>query len=242
MTIRDDVWRETSILLADLLRGYFLSPDVRLSAPEGRPANRPAKTKQHRVDGIGGPETIWQYGPYRQTVSHFDQDTLLFTVTGILKDVPGNSQLQFDALQTLNTIYKPEWMTRGHGVTTYLELAPNTNVAALEKKFPGYLKKYRMFGDQNLNYELFLLPLKDIHANAVDISDENVNFQKFDRRYTYILIVIGLLVLLIACINFMNLSTARSAERGKEVGIRKSIAPRARNWVSSSLVNRFCFP
>jgi len=80
-----------------------------------------------------------------------------------------------------------------------------------------------MFGDQNLNYELFLLPLKDIHANAVDISDENVNFQKFDRRYTYILIVIGLLVLLIACINFMNLSTARSAERGKEVGIRKSI-------------------
>lgn len=161
--------------------------------------------------------------PIGKTVSHFDQDTLLFTVTGILKDVPGNSQLQFDALQTLNTIYKPEWMTRGHGVTTYLELAPNTNVAALEKKFPGYLKKYRMFGDQNLNYELFLLPLKDIHANAVDISDENVNFQKFDRRYTYILIVIGLLVLLIACINFMNLSTARSAERGKEVGIRKSI-------------------
>jgi len=78
--------------------------------------------------------------PIGKTVSHFDQDTLLFTVTGILKDVPGNSQLQFDALQTLNTIYKPEWMTRGHGVTTYLELAPNTNVAALEKKFPGYLK------------------------------------------------------------------------------------------------------
>jgi len=161
--------------------------------------------------------------PIGKTVSHFDQDTLLFTVTGILKDVPGNSQLQFDALQSLNTIYKPEWMTRGHGVTTYLELALNTNVAALEKKFPAYLKKYRMFGDQHLNYELFLLPLKDIHANAVDISDENVNFQKFDKRYTYILIVIGLLVLLIACINFMNLSTARSAERGKEVGIRKSI-------------------
>jgi putative ABC transport system permease protein len=161
--------------------------------------------------------------PIGKTVSHFDQDTLLFTVTGILKDAPGNSQLQFDALQSLNTIYKPEWMTRGHGVTTYLELAPNTNVAALEKKFPAYLKKYRMFGDQHLNYELFLLPLKDIHANAVDISDENVNFQKFDKRYTYILIVIGLLVLLIACINFMNLSTARSAERGKEVGIRKSI-------------------
>jgi putative ABC transport system permease protein len=161
--------------------------------------------------------------PIGKTVSHFGEDTLLFTVTGILKDMPGNSQLQFDALQSMNTIYKPEWMTEGHGVTTYVELAPHTNVAALEKKLPAYLKKYRMSGSQQLSYNLFLLPLKAVHANAVDIEDEHVNFQKFDKRYTYILIVIGLLVLIIASINFMNLSTARSAERGKEVGIRKSI-------------------
>jgi putative ABC transport system permease protein len=161
--------------------------------------------------------------PIGKTISHFGEDTLLFTITGILKDVPGNSQLQFDALQSMNTIYKPEWMTRGHGVTTFVELAPHTDVAALEKKLPAYLKKYRMSGNQQLQYELFLLPLKDIHANAIDISDEHVNFQKFDKRYTYILIAIGLLVLLIASINFINLSTARSVERGKEVGIRKSI-------------------
>jgi putative ABC transport system permease protein len=161
--------------------------------------------------------------PIGKTVSHLGEDTLLFTVTGILKDVPGNSQLQFDALPSMNTIYKPEWMTHGHGVTTYVELAPHTDVAALEKKFSAYLKKYRMSGGQQLSYELFLLPLKDVHANAADISDEHVNFQKFDKRYTYMLIVIGLLVLLIASINFMNLSTARSVERGKEVGIRKSI-------------------
>lgn len=161
--------------------------------------------------------------PIGKTVSHFGEDTLLFTVTGVLKDVPGNSQLQFEALQSINTIYKPEWMTHGHYVTTYVEIAPHADVAALEKKFPSYLKKYRMSGSQQLSYDLFLLPLKDIHANAVDIDDEQVNFQKFDKRYTYILILIGLLVLLIASINFMNLSTARSAERGKEVGIRKSI-------------------
>ena len=160
--------------------------------------------------------------PIGRTVSHFGDDTLLFTVTGVLKDVPGNSQLQFDALQSFNTIYKPDWMNRGTGVNTYLELASQTDVAALEKKFPAYVKKHRI-GDQHLQYELFLLPLKDIHANAADIDDKNVNFQKFDQRYTYILIVIGLLVLLIASINFMNLSTARSVERGKEVGIRKSI-------------------
>ncbi|HEY4287447.1 MAG TPA: ABC transporter permease [Puia sp.] len=161
--------------------------------------------------------------PIGKTVSHFGEDTLLFTVTGILRDVPGNSQLQFEALESLTTLYKPDWMKgKGDAVTTYVELPPNTDRAALEKKFATYLKK-DAGKDEASTHELFLLSLKDIHANAVDISDENVNFQKFDKRYTYILIVIGLLVLLIASINFMNLSTARSVERGKEVGIRKSI-------------------
>src|SRR5882757_6206707 len=79
--------------------------------------------------------------PIGKTVSHFGEDTLLFTVTGILKDVPGNSQFQFDALQSFNTVYKPGWMDHwsNHWVSTYVELAPNTDVAALEKKFPAYL-------------------------------------------------------------------------------------------------------
>jgi putative ABC transport system permease protein len=162
--------------------------------------------------------------PIGKTVSHFGEDTLLFTVTGILKDVPANSQFQFDALQSFNTIYKPNWINRWGdlGVNTYVELASNTDVAALEKKFPAYLKKH-LAGDQRIHYELFLLPLREVHANAVDIIYDNINFQKFDKRYINIFIVLGLLVLLIASINFMNLSTARSAERGKEVGIRKSI-------------------
>jgi putative ABC transport system permease protein len=168
-------------------------------------------------------ELFGRADPIGKTLSHFGEDTLLFTVTGILKDVPGNSQLQFEALQSMSTIYKPEWMTHGHGVTTYLELSPHADITALEKKFPAFQKKYWMSGGQQLSYEMFLLPLRDVHANAADIEDEHVNFQKFDKRYIYILIVIGLLVLLIASINFMNLSTARSAERGKEVGIRKSI-------------------
>jgi len=162
--------------------------------------------------------------PIGKTVSHFGNDTLLFIVTGILKDVPANSQFQFDALQSYNTVYKPNWINRWgeNGVNTYVELAPNTDMAALEKRFPAYLKKHSV-GDQQIHYDLFLLPLRDVHANAVDISYDDINFQKFDQRYVNIFISLALLVLLIACINFMNLSTARSAERGKEVGIRKSI-------------------
>src|SRR6516165_7386691 len=72
-------------------------------------------------------------------------------------------------------------------------------------------------------YELFLLPFKDVHANAGDIGLDYLNYQKFDKVYTNIFFAIALAVLLIACINFMNLATARSAERAKEVGIRKSV-------------------
>lgn len=94
-------------------------------------------------------------------------------------------------------------------------------MTALEGKLPANLKKYSA-GDQ-IHESQFLLPLRDIHANAVDIHDDDINFQKFDKRYTDMLMGVGLLVLLIASINFMNLATAQSAERGKEVGIRKTI-------------------
>jgi putative ABC transport system permease protein len=161
--------------------------------------------------------------PLGKTVSHFGGDTLLYTVTGILKDVPANSQFQFEALQSYNTVYKPSWMDRGEGtVATYLQLAPHTDVAALEKQFPAYLTKHGA-GSKDIHYELFLQSLSDVHAGSVDIEDAGVNFQKFDKRYTGIFMAIGLLVLLIACINFMNLATAQSAERAKEVGIRKTI-------------------
>jgi putative ABC transport system permease protein len=164
--------------------------------------------------------------PIGKTINHYGGDTLSFTVTGVLKDPPNNSQLQFDALLSFNTRYKPDWMKYwgGNWLDTYLELAPGTDVASMEKKFPAYLKKY-MTGDNEgwKFYELFLLPFRDVHANSADIGLDYINYQKFDKSYTRIFTLIGLIVLGIACINFMNLSTARSAERAKEVGIRKSI-------------------
>src|SRR6185295_8799919 len=110
----------------------------------------------------------------------------------------------------------------GNWLNTYLELAPKTNIAALEKKFPDYLKRH-MSNDNWKNYELFLLPLGEVHGGASDIGLDSFNYQQFDKGYTKIFFIIALVVLLIACINFMNLSTARSAERAREVGVRKSI-------------------
>jgi len=163
--------------------------------------------------------------PMGKSVTHYGTDTTSFVVTGIVQNVPKNSQLQFDGLCSFNTIYKPNFMDNwgGNWLDTYFELAPNTNVAALEKKFPAYLKKYMAQNDNWKRYELFLLPLRAIHGSASEIGLDYLNFQKFDKNYTNIFFIIALIVLVIACVNFMNLSTARSADRAREVGIRKSI-------------------
>jgi putative ABC transport system permease protein len=163
--------------------------------------------------------------PMGKTITHYGSDTTSFKITGIAADVPENSQLQFDALFSFNTYIGPDWMKRwgGNWLNTYLELSPHTDVAALEKKFPAYLKEHMTRNDNWKYYELFLLPLKDVHAGASDIGLDYINYLKFDHNYTRIFLAIALIVLLIACVNFMNLSTARSAERAREVGIRKSI-------------------
>jgi putative ABC transport system permease protein len=168
--------------------------------------------------------------PIGKTVTHYAGDTMSFVVTGILGSIPENSQLQFDGLFSFSSVYQPWMFTNwgGNWLDTYFVMAPNTDVAALEKKFPAYLKKYMADNDNWKNYELFLLPLKEVHAGASDIGLDYLNYQKFDKRYTNIFFIIALIVLLIACINFMNLSTARSAERAKEVGIRKSVG--AHRW------------
>jgi len=162
--------------------------------------------------------------PIGKIITHYGDDTVTFSVTGIMANVPKNSQLQFDALFSFSSIYKPWMVTNwgGNWLNTYLELAPGTNAAALDKKFPAYLKRH-LKGDGWKFYKLFTLPLKDVHANSADIGLDYINYQKFDKKSTNLFAIIALIVLIIACVNFINLSTARSAERAREVGIRKSI-------------------
>ncbi len=163
--------------------------------------------------------------PVGKSITKYSGDTITFTVTGILKDVPENSHMQFDGLASFSTIAGPENMSNwgGNWMVTYLELQQGTSIASLEKKFPAYLKKYMTEGDGWKFYQLFLQPLAEVHNGSTNITHDYVNYQKFDKSYTYIFSVIAFAILLIACINFMNLSTARSAERAREVGIRKTI-------------------
>ena len=163
--------------------------------------------------------------PIGKTVTKHVGDTITFTVTGIMKDAPENSHLQFDGLASFSTIAGPDNMNNwgGNWLVTYLELEKGSSTAALEKKFPAYLKKYMAEDDRWRFYELFLQPLYEVHDNSANITHDYVNYKKFDKSYTYVFSIIAIIILVIACINFMNLSTARSAERAREVGIRKTI-------------------
>ncbi len=146
-----------------------------------------------------------------------------FMVTGVIKNVPNNSHLQFDFLLPFVRIedFEQSWAVLDNwtlsGFATYVQLDKNASAEALSNKIADYLKKH-IEGSKDI---IYLQPFKDIHLYSSHIQF-GIEGQG-DIRYVYIFSIVAFFVLLIACINFMNLATARSANRAKEVGLRKVV-------------------
>ena len=178
--------------------------------------------------------------PIGKTLHYSDED---FVVTGVLKDVPANSHIQFNILLNYNKYIQ---ITNGRANTswgwsdfyTYLLLKPGTNVHALQAKMPAFAERY-MGSDMKKDgfaISFQLEPLKDIHTRSVyDYEfDGNGNFY-----YLKYLGIAALLILLIALINYINLSTAHSLERSKEVGVRKVVGATKLQLVKQFLAETF---
>jgi putative ABC transport system permease protein len=147
-----------------------------------------------------------------------------FTVKAVLNDIPSNSSIRFNMLISdhhTKDIFPEQMLTSWNMITgeTYLMVYENTNVEILVPKFSSLVEQ--VMGDQleEVEFAIFLQPLTDIHLNN-DLPEGNVPVS--DPKYTFILAGISLLILLIACINFVTLSLGRSFSRAKEIGIRKS--------------------
>ena len=153
-----------------------------------------------------------------------------FQITGILEEVPHNSHFQFDVLASLSS-YPAEQMSSwfGNFLYTFVLLEEGSSVPELEGKFSSFMTKYmaadftKVVGpDTDINdvFQLKLKPILDIHLHP---AEEFEIGPQGSLTSVYIFSAIALLILVIACINFMNLSTARANKRAKEVGIRKTV-------------------
>ncbi len=168
-------------------------------------------------------------------------------VTGILKDLPHNSNFAFNFLVPFSYWQaENEWVRNNmrdwgnNSFQTFVELQPNSSYTQVEPHIRGLLQKYSPKIYKPSKAEVFMQPLKDWHLytdfkNGVAVG----GFIDYVKMFS----IIGILVLLIACINFMNLSTARSEKRAREVGIRKAIGSQRRDlivqFLTESLVITF---
>jgi putative ABC transport system permease protein len=157
-----------------------------------------------------------------------------YTVTGIMADVPANSHFRFNALLSLSTFRNslPDIFTAWGYVDfyTYFLVGEQFDEAAFKKKIPAFLVRHKESPESR--YLIDIEPLKDVYLRT---TAERQPGETGSLPNIYVFSIIGLFILGIAMINFMNLSTARSMERGKEVGIRKSIGADRGSLVSQFL-------
>jgi putative ABC transport system permease protein len=152
-------------------------------------------------------------------------DALPAKVTGVMKDIPENSQIKADMFLSMTTItqrFAPRIDSQwgNYGASAYLLLRPHTDAKKLEAKFPAFLEKRNgtEMKKSQMYPTLFLEPLRWVYLNSTRDGSKTGNINN-----VYIFSIVAIFILLIACINFINLTTARAAERAKEVGIRKVV-------------------
>lgn len=160
----------------------------------------------------------------------------IYKITGVIKDVPQNSSLRFNLLISSSTLGKDYGNNWGNfGTYTYALLKPNVNVKAFENKMQPLYDKYMapIFAKSNINIQFFAQPLSSIHLHS-DMQFEPEELGSIS--YIYIFSAVAFFMLLIACINYMNLTTARSSRRAKEIGIRKVTGSTKSQLVAQFLV------
>ncbi len=215
----------------DLIAG---DPDKALSEPNTMVINRSSAEK------IFGRTNV-----INELVA-INADTNIYRITGVMEDLPENTHLDFNMLGSYHTLDESKntfWLS--NNLFTYLLLEPGSDKTTVEEKMKDVSLKYiasdlmtilgitvEDFEGKGNSYGIKLQELKDIHLN----NEISGGFKaSHDRKYLIIFSFIAVLILIIASINFMNLSTARSANRAKEVGMRKVVGSTKKQLVSQFL-------
>jgi len=173
--------------------------------------------------------------PIGRNIQVNDRD---YMIKGVIHNPPKNSHLKYDLIASLKTIENPDWMSNWYGTEcyTYIKLAPETDVEAFAKQISNladrYIKDY--FSRSGYSYAYYIQPIRDIHLHS-NLQGEIVPMDPpGNPLHISIFSWLAIFIVLIACINFVNLKTARSTDRAKEIGMRKVIGAHR-----SQLINQF---
>jgi putative ABC transport system permease protein len=181
-----------------------------------------------------------------KTMECNDERNRLYKVTAVIKDIPKNSHFIFDMFLSMDNVDYNFNTFLSHNFHTYIVLKAGADYKAFEKNFVQVIDKYILpeakqfmqiesmkdFEKTGNRLSYSLIPLTDIHLKSERNVELGVNGS---IQYVYIFGAVALFILLIACINFMNLSTARSASRAKEVGIRKVLGTEKKSLIRQFL-------
>jgi len=171
-----------------------------------------------------------------------------FTITGVFADIPADSHVKFDFLLShisLKGLMYESWtednMTSFHG-HLYLQMEPNANIPAFEDKLPQFVDEFvggLELKEQGTLLKLWVMALEDIHLNSNIQHESEINGDAATVKY---LTIIAFIILFIAWVNYINLSTARAIERANEVGVRKVLGAERKQLIKqfifeSALIN-----
>ncbi|HLP72126.1 MAG TPA: ABC transporter permease [Bacteroidales bacterium] len=157
-----------------------------------------------------------------------------FEVTGVIEDVPSNSHFRFDAVASRNNLPKQMGSWGNFGVSTYLLFPENFDVKTFETKMQGMYERYmkQIFGPVSVTVQYILEPIKKIHLYSTNANEPEPTGSVV---YVKIFAIVAIFLIMIAAMNYMNLSTARSAGRAREVGLRKVVGSRRNLLISQFL-------
>ena len=171
-----------------------------------------------------------------------DRDSIPFRITGILENFPVNSHLSFDLLFSESSMTNPNFINfvntdwNSGAFATYFLVQSKTDIRRLETKI-SQLVAANQKDDTKKNSRFILQPLKDIHFYSNDIEGDSAKTGNI--VYIYVFSVVALFVLLIACINYMNLTTAHFVNRAKEIAVRKVAGASRKNLIGQFLSEAF---
>jgi len=181
-----------------------------------------------------------------KTLECKEQNSTLYKVTAVIKDMPDNAHFHYDFFFSMDNVDYEFGNFLSHNFHTYLLLKPGTDYKVFNNHFKQVIDKYILpqakqflqietmddFAKTGNKLEYSLIPVTDIHLHSSRQVELSANG---NAQYVYIFSAVALFILLIACINFMNLSTARSAGRAKEVGIRKVLGSEKKSLIGQFL-------